>query len=748
MKTLLVFLLSIIIFKNSYSQSEWKWISPNPPLGWAYSSVLTEGKAYFWCQYNCVIKLDIATEKFEMLPTYAPYEHLGLGEYSKQGIAFVDSLNGFITDVRLGDLKTTDGGYSWTNTSVNSASSHMIAFGNKQIGWKLTGNSLYRTSDVGNTWTYLSGPTGGWGSGIIMKTYPLDQNRLWLLRSTDYNVSGPDIWYSSNSGFNWTSLNTGLHSDSMNQISYYDIKMNSSGVGYIIGSVFKKTSYSFDGLILKTTDGGVTWTFQQFPNERYVNILWLNDYDLVVLGNQGYYSDSQVIQRKSTDSGISWSLYYPLSWMIGFSNVDNAIYSASTDVIYLIGTRGFYKSVNKGISYEKVSSETDVMVSNVAFDSRPLNPDKQMGLAYTEDTTWPFLITVDGGYHWTKRPFPNSLLGPLYLVGISEEVIYIIVDQTQLYKSIDQGNTWEYLSLPMYSGLQGLSVYSKNDLSLHAYKNMVTTTDGGDSWILGPTIENVWWKSTDIASPGIIIGTGTFYDSSTTKGFIYSSSDYGLSWHITDTDYENKKVIMTDDKVGYILSGRKIYKTLDSGISWKVNLAANSNEGFYQGSFLDSINGFISTGYSFKKTTNGGRVWTNQIYDIPLPGIQNMEYNAKGDLFITGGGSMIMLPGAQSFSPEINNPLNESVSEYYLSSSFPNPFNSSSTIKYYIPSTSQVIIKVFNMLGEEIETLVDEVKPSGTYQVTWNAKDLTSGVYFYRLQAGDFVQTRKMILLK
>ena len=86
--------------------------------------------------------------------------------------------------------------------------------------------------------------------------------------------------------------------------------------------------------------------------------------------------------------------------------------------------------------------------------------------------------------------------------------------------------------------------------------------------------------------------------------------------------------------------------------------------------------------------------------------------------------------------------------EYLLSQNYPNPFNSSSIIKYSIPKSSQVTLKIFNTLGEELETLVNEEKPVGTYEVNWNAANLPSGVYFYRLQAGEFVQTRKMILLK
>ena len=82
---------------------------------------------------------------------------------------------------------------------------------------------------------------------------------------------------------------------------------------------------------------------------------------------------------------------------------------------------------------------------------------------------------------------------------------------------------------------------------------------------------------------------------------------------------------------------------------------------------------------------------------------------------------------------------------YKLSQNYPNPLNRSTTIKYSIPKSSQVILKIFNTLGEEIETLVNEEKPVGTYELNWNAANLPSGIYFYRLQAGDFVQTRKMI---
>ena len=92
---------------------------------------------------------------------------------------------------------------------------------------------------------------------------------------------------------------------------------------------------------------------------------------------------------------------------------------------------------------------------------------------------------------------------------------------------------------------------------------------------------------------------------------------------------------------------------------------------------------------------------------------------------------------------EIQVPLSFSLEQNY-----PNPFNPNTIIKYSIPQSSQVILKIFNTLGEEIATLVNEYKPAGRYEIEFNAAALPSGVYFYQLKAGSFLQTRKMILIK
>ena len=88
------------------------------------------------------------------------------------------------------------------------------------------------------------------------------------------------------------------------------------------------------------------------------------------------------------------------------------------------------------------------------------------------------------------------------------------------------------------------------------------------------------------------------------------------------------------------------------------------------------------------------------------------------------------------------------LSEFSLSQNYPNPFNPATKIRYSIPQSANVELKVFDILGNKIETLVYEQKPTGTYEVTWYAENLPSGVYFYQLRAGSFIETKKMLLLK
>ncbi len=121
------------------------------------------------------------------------------------------------------------------------------------------------------------------------------------------------------------------------------------------------------------------------------------------------------------------------------------------------------------------------------------------------------------------------------------------------------------------------------------------------------------------------------------------------------------------------------------------------------------------------------------------------KYGNKWIGTISGGLAVYKENGIVTSNQE---PAFSKPSEFHLFQNFPNPFNPATTIQFSVPEKDYVTIKVFDIMGREVTTLVNEYKASGEYKVEFNASDLPSGIYFYKLQSGDFISSRKLILLK
>ena len=141
----------------------------------------------------------------------------------------------------------------------------------------------------------------------------------------------------------------------------------------------------------------------------------------------------------------------------------------------------------------------------------------------------------------------------------------------------------------------------------------------------------------------------------------------------------------------------------------------------------------------------------------------NIRINPGGvneeDNIITGFGSLLLQNPLQfdhsigevvlNLNPTAVEEINSDIpSDYALFNNYPNPFNPSTTISFSIPSEEFVSLKIFNSLGEEVADLINETKPAGNYSVSFDASELTSGIYFYKLKTSSFIQTKKMILVK
>jgi len=123
----------------------------------------------------------------------------------------------------------------------------------------------------------------------------------------------------------------------------------------------------------------------------------------------------------------------------------------------------------------------------------------------------------------------------------------------------------------------------------------------------------------------------------------------------------------------------------------------------------------------------------------------NMEYCAE---VVKSAGATLLKYMFQNSPTGFDDYGVELPASFYLSQNYPNPFNPTTTIKYEIPEHSLITIKVYDVLGNEVENLVQEERPTGSYEVQFDGTGLTSGVYFYQIRAGDFVETKKMVLMK
>jgi hypothetical protein len=137
----------------------------------------------------------------------------------------------------------------------------------------------------------------------------------------------------------------------------------------------------------------------------------------------------------------------------------------------------------------------------------------------------------------------------------------------------------------------------------------------------------------------------------------------------------------------------------------------------------------------------------------------NANYHDAGDNHpnVTGDNVVAPLFVTETFDASITyegNALSEltsssgAINTYTLEQNYPNPFNPSTTIKFSIPEMSKVSLNLYDLLGEKVMTLVNEEKNAGNYSVEFNASKLPSGIYFYQLKVGDFISTKKMILMK
>jgi hypothetical protein len=372
--------------------------------------------------------------------------------------------------------------------------------------------------------------------------------------------------------------------------------------------------------------------------------------------------------------------------------------------------------------------------------SSPYDPSVQ---CFSINGTYLFAGTDVGGvFHSTNNGF-NWIAGNSGLT--STDVYALAVIGTNLFagtglggvfRSTNNGTNWTETGL---TGVRDLAVSSTN-LFVGTGHGVFLSTNNGTSWTdvsSGLTNTDVWAL--------VVNGTNLFAG---THGGVFRSTNNGTNWTAAGLTNLLIWTFAVSDTNLFAGAYSGVFLSTNNGTSWtEVNSGLTNS--FVNTLVVYSTNLFAGTYGGVFLSSNNGTSWT----DVSS-GLTNTDVIA------------LVVYGANLFAGTVGNevsvwrrPLSEMITSvegpskylptrFALSQNHPNPFNPSTKIKYSVPQTSQVQIKVYDVLGNEIETLINEEKPAGTYEVTWYAEYLRSGVYFYQLRSDSFVETKKMILMK
>lgn len=376
--------------------------------------------------------------------------------------------------------------------------------------------------------------------------------------------------------------------------------------------------------------------------------------------------------------------------------------------------------------------------------------------------------------------------------------LYICGDVLLNATSPDSGSTWQvYAYQPPIPLLNDIAVIDDSTIiTVGNNGTILRSTDGGISY----TIVNSG-VSDNLLSVSFVDSFGICGGSSQT---ILYTSNSGASWNIAQSGFFGggfRGAVMLSPQIGFVAGENSIFQPLlgqtpNSGQSWNfTSFYLDGNEGRATGvDFTDQFTGYVSARVfdgrgAIAKTTDAGSNWTTTFFnnplwsvDFPISGASQVGY-AAGDSgvilktydagnswqqlssgttsslnkiyfsdFDTGyavGENGILLrttTGGEPVTKVKDNSI--TVDGFSLFQNYPNPFNPTTNFGFRIADFGFVSLKVYDVLGNEVTTLINEKKQAGEYEIKFNANHLPSGVYFYRLTAGSFSQIRKMILMR
>lgn len=350
-------------------------------------------------------------------------------------------------------------------------------------------------------------------------------------------------------------------------------------------------------------------------------------------------------------------------------------------------------------------------------------------------TTNGIYITQNGGQNW----FQTSLTASTHAITISNtKLIAGVTDNGGygIYVSTNEGQSWlqKYSSVGIHSFLiYGSKIFAGGGNGIHL------STNDGENW--APLFYTTVTMAMTIKDSIIFAGTqGSGIYRSTNNGIHFYQSPLGFNYYISSL-VNNESNIYAGSNV---ISDGGVFISNDNGTTWAHHL----QNVHVNALALSSGNIFAACSYPnngvYLSTNNGiNWIWRSEGFETT----DIFSLLVAGDYIYAGAGNTVW---KRLLSELIGiKTINSSIPERYnLYQNYPNPFNPETKIKFQVSENENIKITIFNALGQEVKIILNSRVNPGTYEIDYNADNLNSGVYYYKMQAGDFSQTNKMVLVK
>lgn len=367
--------------------------------------------------------------------------------------------------------------------------------------------------------------------------------------------------------------------------------------------------------------------------------------------------------------------------------------------------------------------------------------------------------TTNNGASWSEQNsnISNVLFGNSFYGGLS----LAVGENGVVLRSDNNGQNWSVILPGTFEHLNDVELIDANTSVLCGNAGTIlVSTNAGLNWVQSDSLTSNNLLDVEFLSSGVGFISGE-------EGTLLRSTDAGATWSLIDMSFTNKKFSAVEavDENTLIIVGENstVFMSNNGGESWYGPSGIIYENDFNDVVFFDPLNGIIAANDGLLlKTTDGGETWNAaevsasgvdyDYFSVAFADISNGISIGRNGLavYTTDGGNswtetapVFLNPSLYTSAKKIPVKLNQN---------YPNPFNPTTMIGYELPFDANVTVKVYDITGKEVASLVSAYKTAGNHSINFNASNLSSGVYFYKLNAsgsyGEFSKVMKMILTK